>query len=248
MKARNIQVFVVLCILINASYSLEATTYMYILAQEWVGSVCNVEPSCPYMGKYDGQRWNIHGLWPNTQLTSSCGSIQYCRTDPYDSSKIQQNTKDVLNLVWNGLYSDTEAFRGYEWEKHGTCYPGEVSQNYFFQTAAGLAQKYNYYSILAKSEIYPDDSRPLVESDIRNAFAAVLGSSAKITFSCFKHQVTGKFFLGQLKVCFDEQLQIRTCNCKLNGEDEEIEEKENYSQFSAQPLVSCGSVFYYPEL
>lgn len=52
----------------------ENTTYMYVFAQEWPGTVCKFETCTKaYMGNYDNARWNTHGLWPNTVLSTSCG-------------------------------------------------------------------------------------------------------------------------------------------------------------------------------
>lgn len=49
-------------------------SYMHVLAQEWPGSVCKFENcQAKYMGKFDNRRWNLHGLWPDTVLETTCG-------------------------------------------------------------------------------------------------------------------------------------------------------------------------------
>lgn len=79
------------------------------------------------MGNFDAKRWNIHGLWPNTVLPTSCGMISTCTTEKYDKTKLSPETTKAVDLAWNGLYNSSDSFRKHEWEKHGTCYPGSVT-------------------------------------------------------------------------------------------------------------------------
>lgn len=63
------------------------------------------------MGNYDNARWNNHGLWPNTMLETTCGMISNCKDETYDESKLTVATKTLLDVTWNGMYSDTFTFR-----------------------------------------------------------------------------------------------------------------------------------------
>lgn len=65
------------------------------------------------MGNYDNVRWNTHGLWPNTMLQTSCGYIFTCTDEEYDESKLTVATKTLIDVTWNGMYSDTFTFRKY---------------------------------------------------------------------------------------------------------------------------------------
>ncbi|KAM3139682.1 hypothetical protein pb186bvf_008140 [Paramecium bursaria] len=198
---------------------------------EWPGSVCKFEKcQAAYMGNFDNRRWNVHGLWPNTVLATSCGQISNCRAETYDQSKLNSATLNLVNLTWNGLYSDTVAFRKHEWEKHGTCYPGSITQNSYFSLVGNLNNQYNYWQILANAGIYPDNGRVLKATDLNNAFSSVLGG-ASFTYQCAKDSASGLFYLAELRICFNQSLQIRTCDCKNGG---------------TSAFVTCGASFYYP--
>ncbi|KAM3139678.1 hypothetical protein pb186bvf_008136 [Paramecium bursaria] len=207
-----------------------ADDYVHIFAQEWPGSVCRAEKcSQEYMLNYDGLRWNIHGLWPNLVKPTYCQQIQECRQEEFNPELISAKTQKEIDVAWVGLYSDTYTFRKHEWEKHGTCYVGAFDQDTYFDIVYQLSDYYNFYTILAEAGILPDEERYLTDAILKQAFARF--PKAEIHYSCEK--VNDKFLLGQLKLCFDDDLELRSCKCQTP---------------TANPLVSCGNVFYYPPL
>lgn len=95
--------------------------FMYVFAQEWPGTVCRYERcQASAMGAFDGRRWNVHGFWPNTVNQTFCGQLANCRSEAFDPAQLSPDTAATLDLVWNGLYSDTNTFRGYNCCEVGT--------------------------------------------------------------------------------------------------------------------------------
>ncbi|CAD8056045.1 unnamed protein product [Paramecium sonneborni] len=209
----------------------EILGYMYVFAQEWPGSICKFQKCTKtYMGNYDNARWNTHGLWPNTMLQTTCGMIFNCKDEEYDENKLTVATKTLIDVTWNGMYSDTFTFRKHEWEKHGTCHPDNLSQNGYMSRVGNLNNQYNYYKILASAGIYPDDDRQLTDSEVRAAFTKVLGISTAMTYTCQKDSATGKFYIAELRTCFTQAMKPRTCDCTK----------------PVSAFVTCGKTFYYP--
>ncbi|CAD8094127.1 unnamed protein product [Paramecium sonneborni] len=218
-------------LLVHSQESEDIIGYMYVFAQEWPGSICKFQKCTKtYMGNYDNARWNNHGLWPNTMLSTSCGFIQNCRDETYDENKLTVATKTLIDVTWNGMYSDTFTFRKHEWEKHGTCHPDNLTQNGYMSKVGNLNNQYNYYKILASVGIYPDNERQLTDTEFRAPFTKTLGISTAMTYTCQKDSNTGKFYIAEVRTCFTQAMKPRTCDCSK----------------PVSAFVTCGKTFYYP--
>ena len=86
---------------------------------ELPGAVCLFK-HCGYLPKVtSSDSLNYHGVWPSNQNGKH---PFFCTQDKYNSTTIQKQLLDQLDIYWNGLYAPSDIFRSHEYEKHGTCF------------------------------------------------------------------------------------------------------------------------------
>lgn len=197
----------------------------YMLATEWIASVCRVKtcnPSIPTQTTF----FNVHGLWPNL-LEKPSSSPQSCSVIPLVMSSLPADLQSMLWTRWNSLYNEQTGFLTHEWEKHGTCWnpvlpqsmidgiPSDLkpsvvkfisdyqaglrlSEDYLRLTLM-LAAKYNPFAILTAGGVKPNNSNTVTVGDIIQVYKQSLGIS-KMSIICSKSR-DGLSLLTEIRVC-----------------------------------------------
>lgn len=210
-----------------------------MFVQQWPLTFCrsliNQEKEC----KKPAQKgsWTIHGIWPSLTNSNLAGQPSCCDSrnnldarglqpimeelTRYWPSGIQGIPLNVHNLSKNGLttpFFDTtdssdQGFWEYEWMKHGTCsvsVDGLGSSTSYFTRALHWLAEYNMTSILARSNIVPDNQMTYKLLDINTAIKSVLNKNPLI--NCYYDKKTGEQFLNEIRLCFDRQLSLMDCD------------------------------------
>lgn len=83
---------------------------------------------------HSGEKWSIHGLWPQTSLDSY---PTFCRKVSFDIKKLN-TILDDLHYDWYSTVEPDEYFWSHEWEKHGSCMFTEMEELDYFTKALDL--------------------------------------------------------------------------------------------------------------
>ncbi len=104
-----------------------------------------------------------------------------------------------------------EEFWEYEWMKHGTCgisIDRLDSSTKFFNQALAWLELYNMTSILATSNIVPDNQKSYELNEIHGAVKKVLNRNPSI--QCF---IDGdEQYLNEIRICFNRDLNLIDCD------------------------------------
>ncbi len=111
---------------------------------------------------------------------------------------LSQKTKDDLDRYWVGVFGSSYYFRKHEWEKHGTCYPGNSQENYFYMAVTLSAYDYNFISSWKKAGIVPSDNVGYSLDQL-----AKHGEKGAV-FACVTSN--GRQMLASVYLCLDSEL------------------------------------------
>jgi len=96
------------------------------------------EEKCYYLSLLKtGDRWHIHGLWP--QYTENSYPT-FCKKVEFDINKLSSILPE-LNEYWYSQDEKPDEFWQHEWEKHGSCMFQEMDELQYFSTTLGLYKK-----------------------------------------------------------------------------------------------------------
>ena len=128
---------------------------MFVLAQYWPGSSCDLEKPCQVEGS-PTHSFMLDGLWPSRldgSFPSHCNSSQ-----KFDVSALQPITSQLDELWADTMSAKNAGWWSYEWNKHGPCaqplLPDELS---FFSTAVALRKRYDLLELLESAKIEPGE-------------------------------------------------------------------------------------------
>ncbi|EAR91268.1 ribonuclease T2 family protein (macronuclear) [Tetrahymena thermophila SB210] len=191
-----------------------AYTYL-VFEMEWPGTICQQKScSAQYLGNFDDQNFNIHGLWPSGSRSNPCSYPSNCSNDDLDYSQINQSDIDYINAYWVGLYNDSDSFRTHEWQKHGTCFNGSETQ--FFSTVTSLHKQYNPIKALANHNIVPSDNQTYTLTQIQSAIENDFQGPALL--KCVYVQGTQMLSVIDLFISSDLKSLLKCpCNKNLNS-------------------------------
>lgn len=106
-----------------------------------------------------------------------------------------------------------EEFWEAEWLKHGTCSAVLLeldTSNKYLSKALDWLEEYNMTTILAASNIVPDNDKTYKLFDIHTAITRVLNKNPSIT--CYIDRTTSEQYLSEIRICFDQQLNLVDCD------------------------------------
>jgi ribonuclease T2 len=156
----------------------------FVLAISWQAAFCETRPSkreCETQTteRFDATHFALHGLWPQPRRLAYCGVDQAMIADdeaglwgqlPEPAMTVQ--TRMDLDVAMPGTKSHLHR---HEWIKHGTCYPGGNSDEYFADAVLVLkAINASAVQRLVASRV----GRQVRTAEIRSAFDQAFGQGA----------------------------------------------------------------------
>ncbi|XP_068632735.1 ribonuclease Oy [Battus philenor] len=187
---------------------------LLIFTQSWPATVCkewkehDQTHTCNLPTNHDS--WTIHGIWP-TKL-GTIGPAFCNRTWHFDPEQVRPIEK-TLEQLWTNVESGTSTYAlwAHEWNKHGTCaavLEPLNSEIKYFTMGLNWIRKFMMYNILQEASITPSNSNQYSVLDIHNAVKNRLGINPMI--ECRKED--DKSYLGEIRICFTKDLELRDCN------------------------------------
>lgn len=116
----------------------------------------------------------------------------------------------------------------HEWEKHGTCAAQKIAQLNtelaYFQQGLHFLDKFSITKLLLSTDIKPGMDKTYKLEDIHRALKENLDMSFGIV--CEKDQLTKREFLFEIRICFDKDLNLHSCDGIVmeEGEDPDPED------------------------
>ena len=200
----------------------------YTFALQMPGTICHFQECNDYfLGSLGSKSLNIHGLWPNFYGYST---LEYCNHSvKYDIKKISKKTQKLLDSNWVGLFFDSNRFRKYEWEKHGTCFENknQFQQNSNLKTSKIDIKMENYFETAIKVKQRIDLERIVFSQKTWITQDLILKMKFGLKVQKFWVNCREKFLIG-FYICFDKNLKIIDCSSKYG--------------------TNCGEKSYAPEL
>ncbi|KRX04294.1 Ribonuclease T2-like protein [Pseudocohnilembus persalinus] len=230
MSKINIITVILLICLVSIECKQDYTYYLF--EREWGNTICKTRSCKPqYYLNYNGQDFNVHGLWANGSVENQCQYWQNCEDDDYVQSELKSDLLNWMDEYYVGLYNDSEDFRAHEYEKHGTCYnydsdvtTNAEKENAFFGKIQDLTNQYDLVKAMNEYGIYASDSKLYNQNDVMNALAQSFNNyDVNFTIKCQKIQ--NKYYLSIIDLCLDLDFKLMDCPCTSS---------------------SCNSPFYIP--
>jgi ribonuclease T2 len=195
--------------------------------------------------------WTIHGLWPSEGNTDGPG---FCNSSAKFQLSPILSIEKTLEAQWPNLYpsqSQTSLWK-HEWEKHGTCvlnFPPLAGEMNYFSYALTLNQKFDVQPILAKSGIFPNETRVLTVQEVKDAIHLVTQAEPFIYCVYVKHDVV---YLADIRICYSPDFQPIDCS-RYYRDSLRLEKEEKSVLTSVIPTVEpCPTVstvkMYYPPI
>jgi ribonuclease T2 len=156
----------------------------FVLAISWQAAFCETRPSkreCETQTneRFDADHFALHGLWPQPRRRAYCGVDRAMIAD--DEAGFWGQLPEPAMTVQNRMALDvampgTKSFlHRHEWIKHGTCYPGGNSDEYFADAVLALkAINASAVQQLVASRI----GKQIKTTEIRAAFDQTFGQGA----------------------------------------------------------------------
>lgn len=195
----------------------DTTFDILIFTQHWPYTVC-----AAWMEQKKGHEcvlpkaknsWTIHGIWPTKYHTMG---PQFCNdTWIFDMDKIAPIENDMTEK-WINIEKGTplDGLWKHEWEKHGTCAAAQIpelsTELAYFQQGLDFLDRFSISKLLMPTSVKPgrDNTYPLVE--IHDALKQSLDMSFAII--CERDRKTKREFLFEIRICFDKQLSLHSCD------------------------------------
>ncbi|KAL0266307.1 UNVERIFIED_CONTAM: hypothetical protein PYX00_008892 [Menopon gallinae] len=189
-----------------------------VFSQKWPVTFCIQQggPESECLFPKNALDWTIHGVWP-TRL-DGLGPF-YCNTTvKFDVEKVTP-IRRKLEEYWPNLEvgKTVESLWQHEWEKHGTCVldfePLNTEEKYF-QGGLNLYGKYNITWLLEKVKIFPDRRKEYNVQYMTDQIRKVLSKNPDI--HCIKRSSNKKFYLFEIRLCLDKELDLIDCDPRFN--------------------------------
>lgn len=190
---------------------------MLIFTQHWPYTVCD-----QWMESKKGNEcvlpkiknsWTIHGIWPTKFHT--IGPL-YCNESwIFDMDQISP-IEDEMTEKWINIEKGTplDGLWKHEWEKHGTCaalhVPQFTTELGYFKQGLDFLEKFSITKLLEPTAIKPGMDKSYSLEDIH----AALKESLEFNFAiiCEKDRKTKREYLFEIRICFDKELNLHTCD------------------------------------
>lgn len=170
--------------------------------------------------------WSIHGIWPTKYHT--IGPL-YCNdTWTFDMKQIEP-IEDEMKEKWINIEKNTalDGLWKHEWEKHGTCAATQVASfntefNYF-KGGLNLFNQYSITKLLSQTYIQPGLDVSYTVEEIHSTLSLAIGNNFAII--CERDHDTKQQFLFEIRICFDKQLNIHSCDGIVMEGDTDLNDK-----------------------
>lgn len=177
---------------IYASSHLMAGPAQYVLAVSWQPAFCEARgrlPECRSQtaDRFDATNFTLHGLWPQPRSQSYCGvgdrDVRLSKDRRWHDLPWQRLDEDLWRQLQVVMPGTRSGLHKHEWIKHGTCYDGSSTEEYF-------ADSLQIMDALNASEVQDLFARSIgrhVSGDeIRAAFDRSFGPGAgeRVRISC----------------------------------------------------------------
>jgi ribonuclease T2 len=164
----------------------------YVLAVSWQPAFCETKPSKPECvsqtaDRFDASHLALHGLWPQPQNNVYCHVAPNLVAIDKDSRwedlpplVLESQTRDELSRVMPGTQSFLER---HEWIKHGTCYNGATTDQYYAEAILLM----NQLNATVVRELFADHiGQEISTTAIRDAFDEAFGAGAgtRVSVTC----------------------------------------------------------------
>jgi ribonuclease T2 len=166
--------------------------------------------------------WTIHGIWP-TQY-HKIGPLFCNDTWVFEMDKLAPIENDMTEK-WINIEKNTplDGLWKHEWEKHGTCAVQHVPQLknelQYFQQGLDFLDKYSITKLLMSTYIKPGIDVTYKLEEIHAAIKQNLDMSFAII--CEKDRKTKREYLFEIRICFDKDLKLHSCEGIVTGDDED---------------------------
>lgn len=168
----------------------------YVLAVSWQPAFCETRyrlPECRSQTseRYDASHFSLHGLWPQPRSKAYCGvdrsEIRKDKDRRWRELSWDRLDRDLWKRLQRVMPGTRSGLHKHEWVKHGTCYDGTGSDEYFAD-ALRLMDRLNRSDVrdLFASRI----GGQLTGDQIRAAFDRSFGAGAgeRVRISCKNDQ------------------------------------------------------------
>lgn len=171
--------------------------------------------------------WTIHGIWPTKYHT--IGPLFCNDTWIFDMDQISP-IENEMTEKWINIEKGTplDGLWKHEWEKHGTCAAQHVPQlnnelNYFKQGLSFL-DRFSITKMLSATSIKPGVDATYSLEDIHSALKTSLDDNFAII--CEKDRLTKREYLFEIRICFDKDLNLHSCNGIVmeEGDDPDLDD------------------------
>jgi len=173
----------------------------FLFSQVWPPSWLDDSKITDY--NYTNNYFTVHGFWPEDYNGSW---PQYCKGKwPY--SKFNETMLDPiisnLTMYWTD-FKDPEKFWEHEYYKHLLCAENIYSDPYdLFYAGLEYREKYDLYSALESSDIYPNNWYQYKVKDLERAIEKVIGYDVIITCQ--------DGILNEVYLCMTKNLTLFDC-------------------------------------
>lgn len=188
-----------------------------IFTQHWPYTVCAI-----WMEERKGNEcalpkihnsWSIHGVWPTKY--HEIGPL-FCNDSwVFDVNQIK-DIEDEMKEKWINIEKGTplDGLWKHEWEKHGTCAAQKIpemnTEKKYFSEGLEMFNNFSISKILQDTYIKPgidatyklDEIHSLINRTIGNNFAVI----------CEKDHHTKQQLLFEIRICFDKELKLHSCD------------------------------------
>ena len=176
-----------------------------LFVQYWPGSW--IEHDHIKNSNFTNDHFNIHGIWPEYYNGSY---PEFCNKSAIFDEKQLAPIRNNLTLYWTD-YRNSEEFWKHEFYRHGTCAETDdllSTELEFFTTGLELREKYNLYTYLSNSNIYPTNNNTY---SLKNIYDAIQNQTINnIAITC-KDDI-----LDQIILCLNPNLNLIDCPSYLN--------------------------------
>lgn len=174
------------------------------LVQTWPRALCEYTPT--RCSGTNISRWTIHGFWPYDQYGTS---LHNCRAGtPFNPSLVSSFRAQLVYAWPNFGNGPADSTWRYQWNKHGRCSVGRLTQTRYFRKALDLYNSLDVGGTLAFNRINPDGLYYNVGL-IRGVLAAKFG--AQPTVHCVPNAAKTETLLYEIYVCIDTSFNIVNC-------------------------------------
>jgi len=157
--------------------------------------------------------WTVHGIWPTKYHTMGPA---FCNESwAFDMNQIEPIENDMIEK-WINIEKGTplDGLWSHEWTKHGTCaaqqIPAMNNELKYFKQGLDFLDKFSITNILMPTFIKPGIDSSYSLEDIHTALKATLDDNFAII--CEKDRKTKREYLFEIRICFDKDLQLHSCD------------------------------------